>query len=382
MSVPFLKTVRHTCSSDLANTLAALRSVGTPVRDVIVGCETGVLLADLLAEKLGVRGNGTSKSNLRRNKWFQTEAVRAAGLNACVQKLASCSEDVESFLASNEFPSPFKAVVKPVEGAGSDGVFICNSPDEVRAAFKSLEGTKNALGLDNYSVLLQEYLSGDEYVVDTVSLDGEHKCVALWMYDKRMFNGSPVCYYGMRLVDDVKTNPLAQDLIRYVLSVLTPLGIVNGAVHAEVKATPRGPVLVEANCRLHGGDGQWEPVARRCLGYSQISALADAYLDPAAFARLPSLPVNMKAFGASIDMRSTVSGTFSHFNEESLRRIRELPSYISEALDIKPGKKIRLTVDALTIAGGIQIANTDRAQMLNDYALIQEIIDRGVFEVA
>jgi len=94
-------------------------------------------------------------------------------------------------------------------------------------------------------------------------------------------------------------------------------------------------VLVEANCRLHGGDGQWEPVARRCLGYSQISALADAYLDPAAFARLPSLPVNMKAFGASIDMRSTVSGTFSHFNEESLRRIRELPSYISEALDIK-----------------------------------------------
>lgn len=90
----------------------------------------------------------------------------------------------------------FKAVVKPVEGAGSDGVFICNSPDEVRSAYGSLEGTKNVLGLTNYSVLLQEYLKGDEYVVDTVSRSGVHKCVAIWKYDKRMFNGSPVVYFG------------------------------------------------------------------------------------------------------------------------------------------------------------------------------------------
>lgn len=45
--------------------------------------------------------------------------------------------------------------MKPVEGAGSDGVFICDSPDEVRRAYQSLEGTKNVLGLTNYSVLLQ-----------------------------------------------------------------------------------------------------------------------------------------------------------------------------------------------------------------------------------
>ena len=58
-------------------------------------------------------------------------------------------------------PRSFKAVVKPVEGAGSDGVLICDSPDEVRKAFASLEGTKNVLGLTNYQVLLQEYLKGD-----------------------------------------------------------------------------------------------------------------------------------------------------------------------------------------------------------------------------
>ncbi len=50
----------------------------------------------------------------------------------------------------------WKAVVKPVEGAGSDGVSICSSAGEVRSAYLGLEGTKNVLGLTNYAVLLQE----------------------------------------------------------------------------------------------------------------------------------------------------------------------------------------------------------------------------------
>ena len=90
----------------------------------------------------------------------------------------------------------FKAVVKPCEGAGSDGVTICNSKQEVRDAFLKLDGTRNVLGLTTYEVLVQEYLVGDEYVVDTVSRDGVHKCVAIWKYDKRIYNGSPVVYYG------------------------------------------------------------------------------------------------------------------------------------------------------------------------------------------
>ena len=49
-----------------------------------------------------------------------------------------------------------QAVVKPVEGAGSDGVSICSSAEAVRAAFGRLEGTKNILGLENYAVLCPE----------------------------------------------------------------------------------------------------------------------------------------------------------------------------------------------------------------------------------
>jgi hypothetical protein len=36
----------------------------------------------------------------------------------------------------------------------------------------------------NDAVVVQEYLTGVEYVVDTVSRHGKHKVVALWAYDK------------------------------------------------------------------------------------------------------------------------------------------------------------------------------------------------------
>ena len=63
----------------------------------------------------------------------------------------------------------------------------------------------------------QEYLRGDEYVVDTVSRDGEHKVVALWRYDKRAANGAPVVYFGMELIalgqDEIAAEPRLVDMM-------------------------------------------------------------------------------------------------------------------------------------------------------------------------
>ena len=244
LSLRYIGVVQHV-EGKLKATARAVRAIsGERLKGVLVGCETGVLLGDALAEELGQRGNGTKLSPLRRNKWLQTEAVRESGANACIQSLVTGTSQVEDALESRRpnaahtyahaciqsqrvhtyiglrsaciqprvytsqvervlkgWPmtsGAFKAVVKPCEGAGSDGVTICNSKQDVRDAFLKLDGTRNVLGLTTYEVLVQEYLVGDEYVVDTVSRDGVHKCVAIWKYDKRIFNGSPVVYYGAR----------------------------------------------------------------------------------------------------------------------------------------------------------------------------------------
>ena len=149
-------------TGDLEGAVKLVRSLSYEVSDVLVGCETGVQTADALAAAFGVRGNGTALSHARRNKAEQMELVRSAGLDALFETCATAAEHVEAFLSEHAFLSPFVAVVKPVEGAGSDGVTICHSADGVRAAYRALEGTKNVLGLSNYAVLLQEYLRGDE----------------------------------------------------------------------------------------------------------------------------------------------------------------------------------------------------------------------------
>src|SRR6476620_2282584 len=81
----------------------------------------------------------------------------------------------------------------------------------------------SGLGNINTGVLVQEFLSGTEYVVDTVSRDGVHKVCAVWEYDKRPINGANFVYFGMKLIPS--TSPLAQQLIAYDLQVLDALGI-------------------------------------------------------------------------------------------------------------------------------------------------------------
>lgn len=165
MEVEYVAEVQFE-TGNLAGAVATLQKHG-PIHHVMVGCESGVLCADELSHALEVASNGIERSGLRRHKFDQIEAVRAAGLDAPLQKLATTAADVEAWLSSEPFPVPFKAVVKPVEGAGSDGVSICDSPDSVRRAYAALEGTSNVLGLTNYEVLLQEYAVPCPFLVTT-----------------------------------------------------------------------------------------------------------------------------------------------------------------------------------------------------------------------
>ena len=390
LEVDWLVTIQH--EGRASATARALKGLG--VTDVIVGSEPGVTLHVHLAAEFGA-DLPAEKLELRRNKYLQSEAVRAAGLDAVQQILAHTLDDCEAFIKSVEdlcrgkagvgqMVTPFKAVVKPVEGAGSDGVTICNSAEAVRAAFAKLEGTKNILGLQNYAVLCQEFLSGTEYVVDTVSRDGVHKVVALWRYDKRDYYGSPVVYHGMRLLNVESDPTMLGPMVSYVVAALETLGIRDGAIHTEIMATPRGPVLVECNCRLHGGEGIWMPISQACLGYTQVSALHDAYFAPQAFDRLPVTPRHpLGKHGAWVTIRSPKEGTISQIHEEKIMRIRALPSFLDEyfAPCISVGSRVRQTVDATTVHGCFNLVHEDAAVLEADYALAQELINEGLFSL-
>ena len=136
-----------------------------------------------------------------------------------------------------------------------------------------ISGKRNGLGLINDGALVQEFLAGKEYVVDKVSMDGEHKLTAIWQYDKRPCNGANFVYFGMKLMS--AESAMAQALVAYSSQVLDALGIRQGPSHMEVMwiGTPDDgyPCLVEVGSRCHGGEGTWLAVAQECIGYTQVS---------------------------------------------------------------------------------------------------------------
>lgn len=101
-------------------------------------------------------------------------------MRAVQQQLCTSAASVHSFLSTLQSPdskegitnsiddTPLKCVVKPVQSAGSDDVFLCSSRSEALTAFEKINGKRNGLGLVNEGALVQEFLAGKEYVIDQV----------------------------------------------------------------------------------------------------------------------------------------------------------------------------------------------------------------------
>ena len=103
-------------------------------------------------------------------------------------------------------------------------------------------------------------------------------------------------------------------------------------------------------------------MAEACIGYSAVSACADCFLDPAAFAALPAVPTDFKNHAMEAKLRSAVEGVLTAVDENKMAQIRALPSFSSEMLAFKVGKEIAKTVDAVTACGNINLINSDLAQ--------------------
>lgn len=372
----FAHTLEHvgdsSCKESLEATARALNALPYRIDAILCGSEPAVNLTDALAEHMGYRGNGTALAHVRRNKFNQSEAVRATGTRAVKQVLASSVEEAAAFLPELEQASgAFRAIVKPVESAGSEDVKLCTTPDEVFAHVRAVLGTTNALGKANDAVLVQEFLTGTEYIVDCVSCDGEHKCVAVWAYDKRPANGATFVYFGQRPLD--ATQPGVSALIEYTFKVLGALGISNGATHSEVIVDPASgePCLVECNCRAHGGNGEWVPVITPLAGYSQVSALLDAFLDPPAFARLPAVPQPLKGAGILAFLPSYKEGVL--LAAPGIDQAAKLRSCVRAALEVRVGERVVKTVNVFTELGIVLLVSEEKAVVEADYARLHEL---------
>lgn len=150
-----------------------------------------------------------------------------------------------------------KCVVKPkVSYGGYDRVSVIESLD----------------GVDTTDMLMMPYITGNEYVVDTVSLNGKHKLVSVWKYAKQ--NG----FWREKIVllDYVGNEELIQKLYDYTYNILGIVNYVTGACHTEIIIENNIPKLIEVNFRTHGHLDYASSF--KILEQPQIKLTVDAYL--------------------------------------------------------------------------------------------------------
>lgn len=339
------------------------------VKCVVAGCESGVELADLLSEKLGILTNGTEYSQARRNKYVMREALHTAHV-PCVNHFKSSDIDkILEWARSNNFKEPL--VLKPIASSSTDGFHICYNEEDVRNAFKKIHLSMDIFGKVNEEVLVQNYLDGQEYCVNMVSYEGKHYLSEIWRVNK-ILNGHSKIYDLEYLV--TPEDDEFELLHKYTEKVLDALHIKYGPSHSEIIITKQGqPTLVESAARLMGS-----------LDLSLVSGIqgtnaplltAEAYLAPDLFLKRFNEPrPKMKKIAYMVQLVSRQEGILEKYSIENLSNLK---TFHGVDTYLEPGSSMKITVDTQTSPGRVFLMSDNKEDLEQDYATIRDMEKNG-----
>jgi biotin carboxylase len=333
------------------------------VRHVLAGTESGVVFADRIAYRLGVPGNDPLTSRARRDKFAMALALERAGLPHA--RTIQAIDENGAWKAAQELGS-WPLVVKPVASAGSDHVVIADDIAAVAAAATDILSAPNYFGQPNRALIVQQYSTGTQFAVNSVSKHGVHRIVEVWLDRRTDLGDGRLIYDRMDLLppDDDRVPALTD----YVRSCLDALGIVYGPAHSEVMLTADGPILIETAARLQGGDSV--PLMRAAAGTSQTDAAVQSALDSAdehaARARepYPYAPVTQLFLQAPAD---------GWIGEGAIERVLQIPGVTGCVHTPAPGTPVRRTVDLISSPATVYLSGDTAKQVDKAHAAVRAL---------
>lgn len=341
-----------------ADQLARLRP-----RCILPGTEIGVELAEQLAARVVPDvANDPDRIAARRDKGEMARAVAAAGLPGLRQISTNDPAEAAAWIRQAGLTGR-DLVVKPPKSASTDGVTRVVAGVGWEKVFADQLGHVNQWGLINERMVVQEYATGPEYVVDTFSHDGVHTVTDICRY-RKIDNGPYMAIYdSLRwLPPDA---PEVAELVDYATAVLDAVGMRFGAAHVEVIRTDAGPRLVEVNARPHGGGHP-----RFCQ-----AATGDSQIDRAVryFTRTGPIPVHyqLQQHMRVVFLIARTAGIIQ--NVEILDGVRDLASHHHSAIAARNGDPVEVTRDLLaTLAlGFVVLAHPSPVQLDADYQAVR-----------
>lgn len=244
---------------------------------VLPGSEGGVRMASKLANDLGLLCNPIENLDAMTLKDKMQEKMKEAGLRHIRGRVVESVEDAIEYYDEEGLS---EVVVKPTFSAGSVGVRICLNKEEMVNSLNQLFDEVGIYGSKVNKFVVQERIKGEEYFVNTVSCNGDHRVTLIWKYSKVKTEEGGNVYDSIDTVNELGLGEA--EIVEYAYDVADALGIKYGPVHGEYMVDEKGPVLIEVNCRPSGGNMDDEYLDR-ISGQHETDSILDAYLNPKNF---------------------------------------------------------------------------------------------------
>lgn len=250
--------------------------------------------------------NSEAAVKLRENKYSMQSALKDYGINNIRQRVISHEQRGASF----SFDS-LPLVVKPMNDSYcSSGVFICNSIDDIRKAINYNFSATTILNKRCENVILEDFISGDEYIVDGFVTNGELLTSGVFLYKKNIIDKHPV-YNHISTIEYEGCEWTR--LVDYAKDAVKALRITTGLVHFELMMNNDGVWMIELNSRLSGCSGAINQLSQYVYGIDQISlikksvGLVVCHEKPFRYGRVYCLQGNSEAMPDLLQIKETCS---------------------------------------------------------------------------
>jgi len=209
-------------------------------------------------EKLNIEGMRPDVARRFRDKSEMKDAFRAAGIPCAKHSLVESVDEALKFAASVGYP----VVVKPPAGAGAIATFRADDDASLREAIAKVRPSAGD------PALVEEFIVGDEYSLETISIHGHAVWHSLTHYYPTPLEAVRNPWIQWCVVSPREVNDARYDDIRAAGSrAIKVLGMETGLSHmewfrrrdgtiaiSEVAARPPGAQITTLNSRAHDID--------------------------------------------------------------------------------------------------------------------------------
>ncbi len=175
-----------------------------------------------IAEKLGLYGIGSDTANLFSDKYLMREKCRSLGLPVLNYGLFNDISSATKYCEKYGFPK----VIKPVDNQGSRGVFKIYNIDDLEKFFVQAQNYSS-----NNSVLIEEFIDGWEFVVDSLTINHEYKNLIIG--DSHLFKIRNMFIPKKRLFPTIVGKETQDQVLEMDRKIIRGYGLRNGITFAE-----------------------------------------------------------------------------------------------------------------------------------------------------